>query len=89
MKHLPDITIKNFSYQASLITAMQKIAHQKTARREVIYQETVCIDGRTYVLLSLNYTDSINEQIRDEVIEDENQAIIDSVVDDIVNNIFP
>jgi len=53
--------------------------------KEIIYKEIVEIDGQQYVLTSCDYSESIDELIRDEVIEHDNQSIIDHIIDDIVN----
>lgn len=53
--------------------------------REVIYKEIVEIDGRQYTITTCHYSDTIAELIADEIIEDDNQAIIDHIIDDIVN----
>lgn len=54
--------------------------------KDVVYKEIVEIDGRHYTITTCHYSDTIAELIADEVIEDDNQAIIDHVIDDIVNH---
>jgi hypothetical protein len=51
----------------------------------VIYKECIVIDDHEYTVFSCDYSDSIAEQIRDEVIEGDAQSIIDSITDDVVN----
>ena len=53
--------------------------------KEIIYKEIVEIDGQQYVVTSCDYSESIDELIRDEVIEHDSQSIIDHIIDGIVN----
>lgn len=54
--------------------------------KDVVYKEIVEIDGRQYTITTCHYSDTIAELIADEIIEDDNQAIIDYIIDDIVNH---
>ena len=56
-----------------------------TMPKSVIYKECVVIDGREYMVLNCDYSDSINEALADGVIEEESQAIIDYITYDIDN----
>jgi aspartate/glutamate racemase len=53
--------------------------------KQVIYKEIVEIDGISHIILSCDYSNSINEAISDEVLQDNNDEIIDYITDDIVN----
>jgi len=53
--------------------------------KQVIYKEIVEIDGISHIILSCDYSKSINEAISDEVLQDNNDEIIDYITDDIVN----
>ncbi len=52
----------------------------------IIYKECVVIDDREYTIFSCDYSDSIAGQISDEIIEGDAQSIIDSIIDDVTNN---
>jgi len=54
--------------------------------KQVIYKEIVEIDGISHIILSCDYSESINEAISDEVLQDNNDEIIDYITDDIVNS---
>ena len=51
--------------------------------KRVTYREVIHIDGFDYTISTLDYTDSIEEAIKDEVCGDNNHDIIDWVLDDI------
>lgn len=53
--------------------------------KDVVYKEIVEIDGRQYTITTCHYSDTIAELIADEIIEDDSQAIIDHIIDDIAN----
>jgi hypothetical protein len=54
--------------------------------KQIIYKEVIEIDGREYTVTTCDYSDSINELIQDQMIENDNQEIINHIVDDIVNS---
>lgn len=54
--------------------------------KQVIYKEIVEIDGINHVIVSCDYSESINEAISDEVLQDNNDEIIDYITDNIVNS---
>jgi hypothetical protein len=54
--------------------------------KKVFYKGIIKIDGQHYVVVSRDYSESIDELICDEVIEPDSQSIIDYVIDDIVNS---
>jgi hypothetical protein len=53
--------------------------------KQIIYKEVIEIDGREYTVFNRDYSESINEAIKDQIIENDNQEIINYIVDDIVN----
>ena len=53
--------------------------------KQIIYKEVIEIDGREYTVFNCDYSESINEAIKDQIIENDNQEIINYIVDDIVN----
>jgi len=54
--------------------------------KQVIYKEIIEIDGTNYIIVSCDYSESIDEAISDEVLQDNNDEIIDYITDDIVNS---
>jgi len=54
--------------------------------KQIIYKEIIEIDGREYIVTTCDYSNSINELIQDQMIENDNQEIINYIVDDIVNS---
>lgn len=55
--------------------------------KQIIYKEVIEIDGCEYTVSTCDYSDSIQELIKDGFIEEaDNQEIINHIVDDIVNN---
>jgi len=54
--------------------------------KDIVYKEIVEIDGRQHTITTCHYSDTIAELVADEIIEDDNQAIIDCIIDDIVNH---
>ena len=54
--------------------------------KQIIYKEIIEIDGRQYTVSNCDYSESIQELINDNVLEDDAQEIINHIVDDIVNN---
>ena len=54
--------------------------------KQVIYKEVIEIDGRKYTVTTCDYSDSINELIKDQILSDDNQHIVNHIVDDIVNS---
>lgn len=53
--------------------------------KQVIYKEIIIVDGREYTVSTCDYSQSIHELIKDNVLEDDNQEIVNHIVDDIVN----
>ena len=56
--------------------------------KQIIYKEIVEIDGINHIILSCDYSESINEAISDEVLQDNNDEIIDYITDDILSSQF-
>ena len=56
--------------------------------KQIIYKEIVEIDGINHIILSCDYSESINEAISDEVLQDNNDEIIDYMIytNNIVNS---
>lgn len=54
--------------------------------KQIIYKEIIQIDGREYTVTTCDYSDSVNELIQNQIIENDNQEIINHIVDDIVNS---
>jgi uncharacterized membrane-anchored protein len=54
--------------------------------KQIIYKEIIEIDGREYTVSNCDYSESIQQLIQDQILEDDNQEIINHIVDDIVNN---
>ena len=54
--------------------------------KQIIYKEIIEIDGIDYIILSCDYSESINEAISDEILQGNNDEIIDYITDDIVNS---
>jgi hypothetical protein len=54
--------------------------------KQVIYKEIITIDGREYTVANCDYSESIYELLKDNVLEDDNQEIVNHIVDDIVNS---
>ena len=54
--------------------------------KQVIYKEIIVIDGREYTVSSCDYSESVNELIYDNILEDDNQDIVNHIVDDITNS---
>tara|TARA_R100000329_G_scaffold123714_1_gene102233 strand:+ start:2048 stop:2206 length:159 start_codon:yes stop_codon:yes gene_type:complete len=50
--------------------------------KQVLYRRVISIDGREYTVHSCDYSESINEQIQDQILEDNNQEIIDTILQD-------
>lgn len=55
--------------------------------KQVTYKEIIVIDGSEYYVSTHEYTDVIDQLIRDSIISDNNQDIINHIVDDITNDI--
>jgi hypothetical protein len=53
--------------------------------KQIIYKEVIEIDGKQYTVSSCDYSESIQELIKDNIIENDNQEIINHIVDDIAN----
>jgi hypothetical protein len=53
--------------------------------KQVIYKEVIIIDNQEYTVTSCDYSNSIDELINDNVLEDSSQDIVAYIVDDIVN----
>lgn len=54
--------------------------------KQIIYKEIISIDSREYTVSTCDYSQSIYELIKDNVLEDDNQEIVNHIVDDIVNS---
>jgi hypothetical protein len=54
--------------------------------KQIIYKEIIEIDGTNYIIVSCDYSKSINEAISDEILQGNNDEIIDYITDDIVNS---
>jgi hypothetical protein len=54
--------------------------------KQIIYKEIIQINGREYTVTTCDYSDSVNELIQNQIIENNNQEIINHIVDDIVNS---
>lgn len=54
--------------------------------KQVIYKEIIEIDGCEYTVSTCDYSESINELIEDNILDDNNQEIINHLIDDIVNS---
>jgi hypothetical protein len=54
--------------------------------KQIIYKEVIEIGGKQYTVSNCDYSESIQELIKDNILEDDNQEIINHIVDDIVNN---
>jgi len=54
--------------------------------KQIIYKEIIEIDGTNYIIVSCDYSESINEAISDEILQGNNDEIIDYITDDIVNS---
>jgi hypothetical protein len=54
--------------------------------KQIIYKEIIQINGREYTVTTCDYSDSVNELIQNQIIENDNQEIINHIVDDIVNS---
>ena len=54
--------------------------------KQIIYKEIIQIDGCEYTVTTCDYSDSVNELIQNQIIENDNQEIINHIVDDIVNS---
>ena len=54
--------------------------------KQIIYKEIIEIDGREYTVTTCDYSDSVDELIQNQIIENDNQEIINHIVDDIVNS---
>lgn len=52
----------------------------------IIYKEVVLIDGKEYQLTQCDYTDSIEEAIKDGACTKSHEDICDWIHDDIVNS---
>ena len=54
--------------------------------KQVIYKEIIVIDDREYTVSNCDYSESVNELIYDNILEDDNQDIVNHIVDDITNS---
>ncbi len=50
--------------------------------KQVLYRHVISIDGREYTVHSCDYSESINELIQDQILEDNNQEIVDTILQD-------
>jgi hypothetical protein len=54
--------------------------------KSIIYRESIQIEKHEHVVFEIDYSESINELIKDNILSDCEQDIIDYITDDIVNN---
>ena len=54
--------------------------------KQITYTEIVEIDGERYAVSSCDYSESIAELIKDGILNNNNQEIVNHIVDDIVNS---
>lgn len=50
--------------------------------KEVTYYKIISIDGRDYTISCCDYSESINELIKDGSLEDDNQEIINHIFEE-------
>mgnify|MGYP007032706890 CR=1 FL=1 len=48
--------------------------------KQVLYRHVITIDGYEYTVHNCDYSESIDEMIRDQILEDNNQEIIDTIL---------
>jgi hypothetical protein len=53
--------------------------------KQIIYKEIVEINGERYTVSCCDYSESISELIKDRLLYDNNQEIVNHIVDNIVN----
>jgi hypothetical protein len=53
--------------------------------KQIMYKEVIEIDRKQYTISNCDYSESIQELIKDNIIENDNQEIINHIVDDIAN----
>jgi len=54
--------------------------------KSIIYHEIIQVDDHEHVVFEMNYSERINELIKDGIIDDNINDITDYIVDDITNN---
>ena len=54
--------------------------------KQVIYRESIIIDGREYIVSSGEFSKQIDQLIYDNVLVGNDQEIVNHLVDDIVNS---
>jgi hypothetical protein len=54
--------------------------------KSIIYHEIIQVDDHEHVVFEMNYSERINELIKDGIMDDNINDITDYIVDDITNN---
>ena len=51
--------------------------------KQVLFRHVISIDEQEYTVYSCDYSESIHELIKDQILEDDNQKIIDHILQDL------
>ncbi len=51
--------------------------------KQVLFRHVISIDEQEYTVHSCDYSESIHELIRDQILENDNQEIIDHILQDL------